>query len=362
MNINFKCMKAGFLLLVGLLFSGVSFSQFVVKGTSDMATGTVYLVADKDTLAKSDLKKGQFILRGKLPCPAVGYLVIDNKRYNTPLFIEKAELKVQTQPDAKTLVVEGAGELQRQQQEYIAALKKNTEEIDQYRKELKQAMAEENLGNVMHIRYELMVLDSVKNQLEKQFMALYPNSLVTLYHFYRAFKQMGYDDLSAKYDLLGDQMKDTEWGKAITERYLYLKKTAVGSIAPDFTLNTPDGNAVSLHEVKAKVKILDFWASWCGPCRAENPKLVALYQKYKEAGLEVISVSLDNNVELWEMAIEADELPWIHVSSLKGWTCPVAALYRVSAVPSIFLLDADNRIIGKLRGEELTKKVDEMLK
>lgn len=355
--------KAGILLLAGLLYSGVSFSQFVVKGNSEKETGKVYLVTDTDTLAKSDLKKGQFILRGKVQHPTVGYLVIGDERYTTPLFIEKAEFEVQPQADTKTLVVNATGELQKQEKEYYADLEKNNQEVARYRKEMREAQKEDNIGVVMHIRYQLMMLDSVEMDVENQFFAKYPNSLVTLYHFHRGFEKMDYKELSFKYALLGDQMKNTEWGKAITERYLDLKRSAVGSMAPDFTLNTPEGESVSLHGVKAKVKILDFWASWCGPCRAENPNLVKLYQEYKDAGLEVMSVSLDNKVEPWKKAIAADGLPWIHVSSLEGWACPVAELYHVSGIPAIFLLDADNRIVGsKLHGKQLAEMVAEMLK
>ena len=111
------------------------------------------------------------------------------------------------------------------------------------------------------------------------------------------------------------------------------------------------------------MKILDFWASWCGPCRLNNPALKKAYEEYHDKGLEIISVSLDNKPERWKDAIAKDGLTWINVSSLKGWKCDVARLYSVSAVPAIFILNEENRIVAtNLRGEKLAKYLEDNLK
>jgi thiol-disulfide isomerase/thioredoxin len=120
---------------------------------------------------------------------------------------------------------------------------------------------------------------------------------------------------------------------------------------------------VTLSQVPGKIKILDFWASWCGPCRLNNPALKKLYEEFHPKGLEVISVSLDNKKPRWEDAVAKDGLNWINVSSLKGWKCDVARLYNVTAIPAIFVLDAENRIIASnLRDEELKAFLEERLK
>jgi len=132
------------------------------------------------------------------------------------------------------------------------------------------------------------------------------------------------------------------------------QKTAVGAKAPDINLPTPDGESLSLYSVKGKVIIVDFWASWCKPCRAENPNMTKLYADYHSKGLEIFGVSLDKDKAAWVKAIADDKLIWSHVSDLKFWQSAAAALYGVSSIPSMFVLDGDHKIIAKnLRGEQL---------
>ncbi len=134
-----------------------------------------------------------------------------------------------------------------------------------------------------------------------------------------------------------------------------------GAVAPDFTQNTPEGQPLSLSDLRGKVVLVDFWASWCGPCRRENPHVVALYNKYKDKGFDVLGVSLDKDMPRWTKAIKDDGLTWNHVSDLKGWKNEVAQMYSVSSVPHTILLDAEGRIIGrKLRAQQLEAKLKEI--
>ncbi|MFN8308579.1 MAG: TlpA disulfide reductase family protein [Chitinophagales bacterium] len=139
--------------------------------------------------------------------------------------------------------------------------------------------------------------------------------------------------------------------------------TANGAVAPDFEFNTPEGKPLKLSSTRGKIVLLDFWASWCGPCRRENPNVVAAYNKFKDKGFTVFSVSLDQDAGRWKSAIQQDGLIWPnHVSDLKGWGSIPAKMYGVNSIPAQFLLDKDGKIIGRnLRGDELDRRLSELL-
>ena len=169
-------------------------------------------------------------------------------------------------------------------------------------------------------------------------------------------------ELKSIYDQLGDEGRNSLSGRLILERKALLDGIAIGSTAPDFTLADTNGNQVRMSEVKGRLKILDFWASWCGPCRMNNPELKKLYEQYRDKGLEIVGISLDENGDSWRAAIEKDGLTWTNVSSLKGWKCDVVKQYSVDGIPAMFVLDSDNRIVATgLRGEALRRFVSQRL-
>ncbi len=139
-------------------------------------------------------------------------------------------------------------------------------------------------------------------------------------------------------------------------------KTKIGSIAPDIALPNPDGDTVKLSSLRGKYVLIDFWAAWCRPCRAESPNLVEAYNKYKDKGFTIYSVSLDNNKQSWINAIKSDQLgQWTHVSDLKGWRSSAAELYGVNSIPANFLIDPEGKIIAKnLRGKALEQKLQQI--
>ena len=142
--------------------------------------------------------------------------------------------------------------------------------------------------------------------------------------------------------------------KTFHRSVLALKATQIGNKAPDFNLSTIDGKSVNLESFKGKFVIIDFWASWCKPCREESPNMVRLYEKYHSKGLEIIGISLDSEKEKWQAAIQRDHLIWNHVSELQGWKGQVSKQYNISQIPFTYLLDKSGKIMAKgLRAPEL---------
>ena len=196
------------------------------------------------------------------------------------------------------------------------------------------------------------------------FIQKYPDSWVSLNEAYPVASGMKQDALEADeaFHLLSSHLQSTESGIKIREQIDRLLAVAIGAKAPDFTQNRPDDKSVSLSDFSGKYVLIDFWASWCGPCRLENPFVVKAYNEFKANNLAVIGVSLDSDKEAWTKAIQKDKLLWTQVSDLKGWNNEVAQLYSVRAVPSNYLIDPDGIIIAKnLRGEELSATLKKYL-
>jgi len=165
------------------------------------------------------------------------------------------------------------------------------------------------------------------------------------------------------YNSLSQNIRDTEAGKMMKAQLAALKVTAIGSEAPDFIQNDVNGNPVKLSSFRGKYVLLDFWASWCGPCRQENPNVVRNYARFKNKNFTVVGVSLDrpDGKSAWLAAIKTDGLEWTQLSDLKFWNNQAAALYSVTSIPQNYLIDPQGKIIAKnLRGEDLDAKLEQL--
>lgn len=170
------------------------------------------------------------------------------------------------------------------------------------------------------------------------------------------------DELAAAVTDYARLQPDAEIARLMTARIARFRATALGAVAPALAGPTPEGSPLALADLRGKFVLVDFWASWCGPCRVENRHYVELYKKHRAAGFEILAVSVDQNGAAWKAGIAKDQATWRHISDLTGWKSPLAAAYNVAALPASFLLDPTGKIVGKdLRGPALAARLETLL-
>lgn len=311
-----------------------------------------------DTLAKADVKNGSFEFTGNVSEPTGAYIMVIGQRGAIPFMLENANITVNAGQAGLTVT---GSEGQKIYDQFMAINTTTQQEAMKLQQEYQAANGDQAKMQAVQEAYAKLMTDAQAK--ETELIKANPDSYVSTFVIVSGMGQMEYEQLKERYNLLGEKAKASAQGKAIAAQIAKLESTAIGQIAPNFTITTPEGESISLYDIKGKVKLVDFWASWCGPCRGENPHVVEIYKEYHPKGLEIFGVSLDNNKEAWVKAIADDGLVWKHGSDLKGWQSAPAQLYSVSGIPHTVLLDENNKIIAKnLRGDELKQKIAELLK
>ncbi len=311
-----------------------------------------------DTLAKADVKNGSFEFTGNVSEPTGAYIMVIGQRGAIPFMLENANITVNAGQAGLTVT---GSEGQKIYDQFMAINTTTQQEAMKLQQEYQAANGDQAKMQAVQEAYAKLMTDAQAK--ETELIKANPDSYVSTFVIVSGMGQMEYEQLKERYNLLGEKAKASTQGKAIAAQIAKLESTAIGQIAPNFTITTPEGESISLYDIKGKVKLIDFWASWCGPCRGENPHVVEIYKEYHPKGLEIFGVSLDNNKEAWVKAIADDGLVWKHGSDLKGWQSAPAQLYSVSGIPHTVLLDENNKIIAKnLRGDELKQKIAELLK
>ncbi|RQO75800.1 hypothetical protein DBR43_05375 [Pedobacter sp. KBW06] len=248
---------------------------------------------------------------------------------------------------------------------------KSQDEYEAYDKTLKylddqESPLYEKWGKVS--KDEQIALEEKVDDLRKQrrernnnYIAAHPASPLSISMVSEKAMMGSYDEVALAFEKLAPSAQQSGEGKRISERLAVLKRSAIGEPMLDFKQNDTEGKPVQFSAFKGKYVLVDFWASWCGPCRAENPNVLKLYNEYKDKNFTVVGVSLDDKGENWKKAIKDDNMPWTQVSDLKGWKNEVSTYYGIMGIPSTLLIDPQGKIIAKdLRGLALTKKLAEL--
>ncbi len=244
-------------------------------------------------------------------------------------------------------------------------------EANNYEQLLKVFASQEN---ALHQKYgkvskeEQLVLEQKLQRLRMQkrevantYVAEHPESAFSLMLITDRAMMGDYKSIKPVYDLLGNKVKASAEGKRLADRLILLKRSAIGSQVLNFSQADTEGKLISFSSFKGKYVLIDFWASWCGPCRAENPNVLKAYNAYKDKNFTVLGISLDDKAENWKKAIKEDGMPWTQLSDLKGFKNEVSTYYGIMGIPSTLLVDPKGNIIAKdLRGELLNKKLEEL--
>lgn len=339
-----------------------------IKGKIDgVKKGRLYITTrfdeeKNDTLAFCDFKKGKFCVVVPMAEPVVAQITIEGYTGGFTLLAEPSvEYNAFLSNDDRAYIK--GGRLNEDYTAHIAASDSMRSIIAALQERYSAMRAANKFRSASLVNDTLKREQQALRNITTSFLASNDN-LISAYTIYSnvAMRDMGLREMKSMYDSMGEGAKKSHYGRMLKERIARVEKTVGGAPAPDFTLVDVNGNEVTMSKVPGKIKIIDFWASWCGPCRLNNPALKKLYDEFHSKGLEVIGVSLDNKSANWKAAVEKDGLTWVNVSSLKGWKCDVARLYNVTAVPALFVLDENNNIMATgLRGEQLRAFIAERL-
>lgn len=359
-------------------------SDFTLKGNAkSVANGNkIYLVYAENGQRLTDsaiVNNGTFEFKGKVSSPVTGNLFNNVNPYKkgantknmdfTSLYVEPGNITVNSVDSLRSSVVGGAP-VNIDNVKLNALLKPLTdqekalnEEYAGYTKEQKEDKA---LVDVLIGKFNL--IKDQKSPIYLSFIKDNPKSYISLVQLNSlAGNDKVVGEVEKLYAGLSPELKAAKIGQGIPAAIEATKKTAVGITAMDFTQNDPDGKPVKLSDFKGKYVLIDFWASWCGPCRQENPNLVEAYQKFKDKNFTVLGISLDGGntrttKEQWLKAVEDDKLTWTHVSDLQGWNNEVSKAWGIKGIPANFLIDPNGKIVAKdLRGGALHAKLSEIL-
>ena len=309
----------------------------------------------------SSVVTGEIVLNGQIKDPEMFYLRSGQNLTN--IFIEAGKITFTAHADSINKGITNGSKSQAELDSFNESISLITEQLDTLYNQYREAVKNDDQVRLEELSELIDTKDD--ERLARTIDYAYANnkSIVSAYlimtnNYYLELAEL--DTITSNFD---NSIKQTKYVELLLDRISNLYKVSIGSSFTDFTLNDTTGNPIALSSlIGENYLLIDFWASWCGPCRRENPNIVAVYNDYNSKGFDIIGVSLDTDKNNWIKAIEKDSLTWSHVSDLQGWNSAAGKLYAVNAIPHSVILNENGTIVAKnLRGEELRDKIAELL-
>jgi len=345
----------------------VNDNGFIITGNiKDLPeNSTVYFAGnnENDTIAKTTVKQGSFTLTGKVGSTDGGMLIFPAANARLFLFIGNERINISASNISLDDVVVSGSTTQSDYEQFIYQIKPLGDFVNYYRNQAQSAQTQEAKDSSMimlNTAYNIYQ-NSIERFITRRKSS--PVAALVLDYSYAIDPNKDATLLEKRFNTLAESAMQTRYAEEIKHEIEKAKIGAVGTKALDFTQQDTSGKNISLAQFRGKYVLLDFWASWCRPCRMENPNVVAAYDEFKNKNFTIVSVSLDQDKSNWLSAIKTDHLTWTHVSDLQFWSNEVAKLYHVESIPQNYLIDPTGTIIAKnLRGDELKTKLLEVLK
>jgi peroxiredoxin len=355
--------------------------QFLIKGkvgnlNAPARAYLIYQLGANRVIDSALITGGNFTFKGQIINPTNAFLVIDRNGVgmnaldatvdNLSFFVDNGEFSISSADSVSKAQITGS-KINDDNKKLMAQLKPLSDRAQKLKEEQESAsQAQQNTAefqNKMQAQYKELQIEQKATL--KMFILSNPDSYLSLLALYSVGgPSPDPTEIDPLYNALSERLKETETAKVFKKSLDALRSTAIGVVAPDFTQNDVNGVPITLSSFRGKYVLIDFWASWCGPCRQENPSVVKAYNKYKDKNFTILGVSLDKDSgkDAWLAAIRNDGLTWTQVSDLKFWSNEAAKLYYVTSIPANFLIDPNGKIIARnLRGVDLENKLEEVL-